>query len=381
MTCGWRVPSGAARGGRPPQLHAHQLPAALLPGGQGRGERGTGDRELGRPTSLHPPTLAGGAQEPRPGDVRAVPLLRLRLLHDAHADHACGNVGEGARGRLPGNHRSWTGEALDEARALAFSLRAARTSLQWLRARHIDLFTKYYLDTHPTPTSTPTPTPTPRPVDLFSKDYIFVPLHLEDQQWSLAVVCRPGLHTEITRDLTRAHPSSPVVCRPGLWAQQQTNMTTSRFSNGGRNAVSAPAAAAGAEVSEPAADFSGILYLGPLRLPPSSPGIMKLKWYLEEEYKYKMSHRTAAASSSAEAPPPVGDPRFRIMTVKHVNGAQVNGALRLLDPCDSALYMLKFIEKLATHASALKPPLENSPLFSWRAPHDTAPAGRVTRVR
>jgi len=181
-------------------------------------------------------------------------------------------------------------------------------------------------------------------VDLFSKDYIFVPLHLEDQQWSLA-----------------------VVCRPGLWAQQQTNMTTSRFSNGGRNAVSAPAAAAGAEVSEPAADFSGILYLGPLRLPPSSPGIMKLKWYLEEEYKYKMSHRTAAACSSAEAPPPVGDPRFRIMTVKHVNGAQVNGALRLLDPCDSALYMLKFIEKLATHASALKPPLENSPLFSWDA--------------
>ena len=133
-------------------------------------------------------------------------------------------------------------------------------------------------------------------------------------------------------------------------------------------------------MSEPAADFSGILYLGPLRLPPSSPGIMKLKWYLEEEYKYKMSHRTAAASS-AEAPPPVGDPRFRIMTVVEVNGAQVNGALRQRDPCDSALYMLQFIEKLATHASALKPPLENSSRPSWRAPHDTAPAGRVTRVR
>lgn len=129
MTCGWRVPSGAPRGGRPPQHLAHQLPAALLPGGQGRGERGTGDREMGRPTSLHPPTLAGGAQEPRPEDVRAVPLLRLRLLHDAHADHAYGNVGQGARGRLPGIHRSWTGEALDEVRALAFSLRAARTSL------------------------------------------------------------------------------------------------------------------------------------------------------------------------------------------------------------------------------------------------------------
>ena len=59
MTCGWRVPSGAARGGRPPQLHAHQLPAALLPGGEGRGEALVIAKWGGPLHSIHLPSQEG----------------------------------------------------------------------------------------------------------------------------------------------------------------------------------------------------------------------------------------------------------------------------------------------------------------------------------
>mmetsp|Transcript_17899 Transcript_17899/g.57266 ORF Transcript_17899/g.57266 Transcript_17899/m.57266 type:complete len:86 (+) Transcript_17899:3-260(+) len=37
---------------------------------------------------------------------------------------------------------------------------------------------------------------------------------------------------------------------------------------------------------------------------------------------------------------------------------------------DCGLYMLQFIEKLAKHASALKPPLESTPHPSWSAYED-----------
>ena len=88
---------------------------------------------------------------------------------------------------------------------------------------------------------------------------------------------------------------------------------------------------------------------------------MYLKWYLEEEYKNKMARRAGASSSSAEAPPPVDDPKFRLMETKEVK------APRQHNHSDCGLYMLQFIEKLAKHASALKPPLENTPHPSWSA--------------
>ena len=51
-------------------------------------------------------------------------------------------------------------------------------------------------------------------------------------------------------------------------------------------------------------------------------------------------------------------------------------------PVDTMMETVKdSVSSFKKKYAALKPPLENSPLFSWRAPHDTAPAGRVTRVR
>lgn len=44
------------------------------------------------------------------------------------------------------------------------------------------------LDLKPNPTP---PRPTPQHVDIFAKDFLFVPIH-EALHWSLAIVCHPG---------------------------------------------------------------------------------------------------------------------------------------------------------------------------------------------
>ena len=85
---------------------------------------------------------------------------------------------------------------------------------------------------------------------------------------------------------------------------------------------------------------------------------MYLKWYLEEEYKNKMARRAGASSSEA---PPGDDQKSRLMETKEVK------APRQHNHSDCGLYMLQFIEKLAKHASALKPPLESTPHPSWSA--------------